>query len=109
MTGDLSEPVSRLTGGAESLDPGPDLTPAEPSCSPEKALPGWDELGKEKTDEKLRVNVLKEFFYKDCPGQGGELGSLSLSLFSLTSSALDHSATAPPNVHKEFDQILTSN
>ena len=48
MSGDLSEPVSRLTGGAESLDPGPDLTPAEPSCSPEKALPGWDELGERK-------------------------------------------------------------
>ena len=48
VTGDLSEPVSRLTGGAESLDPGPDLTPAEPSCSPEKALPGWDEQGEKK-------------------------------------------------------------
>ena len=32
------------------------------------------------------------FFYKRCPGRGGDF-----RLFSLTSSALDHSATAPPN------------
>ena len=40
------------------------------------------------------------FFFKRCPGRGANLGSFWFSfIFSLQSSALDHSATAPPMKH----------
>ena len=33
--------------------------------------------------------------FEDCPGRGTNLGSFAFHLFSLISSALEHSATAP--------------
>ena len=46
--------------------------------------------------------ALTYIFLNAQAGRGANLGSFAFRLFSLTSSALDHSATAPPypNEHK---------
>lgn len=56
-----------------------------------------------------RVDCAK-FFFKIAQAGEANLGSFSLRLFSLSSSALDHSATGPPSLQKTeliFEFILS--